>query len=555
MDALLRLFLVFFLLGGGFVQAQKLKSGPQVLTFHSVADDTEQPYAIYLPSNFDETQSYPLVVMLHGAGSNHRLALKRVFGKSNLEGETDVEASRYFPHLGEVDYIVAAPYARGTAGYQGIVEQDVYAVLADVKDRFKIDADRIYLTGLSMGGGGSLWIGLTRPDVWAAIAPVCPAPPQGTLDLLGNAINLPVHFFHGDADPVVPIEGTRLMVDKMQDRGIAVYLEEYEGVRHDSWVNAYANGRIFEWFSQFKRNGYPNRVSFTTHSLKHPTAYWVELRQLVPGALATIDAVIEEGQRISVASDSVLEFTLHLANHPSITLDRAIDVTLDGKSLKIQPSAELSFYKDGNTWRIGSLSQAGGMIKRHGISGPVFDAFSDRHIYVYGTADSPSAAELERRRNEAVTAANWSAYRGEFLGRMLFFPRVLADKELRASDLESSHLILFGHKETNSAIRQLEDILPMHLDPAFSDYGLLYIYPHNERYVVIQSGMPWWGGGRTTGYAFMGQAHQKLTGFKDFAFFKSNPDEMILEGYFDSRWELSDQDRRMLQDMEAIILK
>ena len=66
--------------------SQKLKTGPQVLSFHSDVDDTEQPYAIYIPKSFSEKKTYPLVVMLHGAGSNHRLALKRVFGKSKATG-------------------------------------------------------------------------------------------------------------------------------------------------------------------------------------------------------------------------------------------------------------------------------------------------------------------------------------------------------------------------------------------------------------------------------------------------------------------------------------
>ena len=170
-----------FLFSFVFLQAasaQKLSAGPQVLTFFSDADDTEQPYGLYLPQNYDAAKKYPLVIMLHGAGSNHRLALRRVFGKSNANGETDVEATRYFPEWKDVEYIVASPLARGTAGYQGIPEKDVYDVLADVKKRFSVDEDRVYLTGLSMGGGGTLWLGLSRPDVWAAIAPVCPAAPE-----------------------------------------------------------------------------------------------------------------------------------------------------------------------------------------------------------------------------------------------------------------------------------------------------------------------------------------------------------------------------------------
>ncbi len=66
--------------------SQTLPAGPQVVTFHSDVDDTEQPYGLYIPKNFDSKKKYPLVIMLHGAGSNHRLSLRRVFGKSNAPG-------------------------------------------------------------------------------------------------------------------------------------------------------------------------------------------------------------------------------------------------------------------------------------------------------------------------------------------------------------------------------------------------------------------------------------------------------------------------------------
>ena len=148
---------------------------------------------------------------------------------------------------------------RGTAGYQGIPENDVYAVLADVKKRFPVDEDRVYLTGLSMGGR-TLWIGLTRPDIWAAIAPVCPAPPNGTEAFAPNALNYPVHFFQGGADPVVKPEGTRNWVKKLQDLGTNVAYDEFPGVQHDSWVPAYKDEAIFKWFGNTRRNPFPDRA-------------------------------------------------------------------------------------------------------------------------------------------------------------------------------------------------------------------------------------------------------------------------------------------------------
>lgn len=64
--------------------AQKLKPGPQDLSFFSSVDDTDQPYAIYIPENFDESKSWPLVVFLHGAWSNHRLGLRHPSDHENF---------------------------------------------------------------------------------------------------------------------------------------------------------------------------------------------------------------------------------------------------------------------------------------------------------------------------------------------------------------------------------------------------------------------------------------------------------------------------------------
>ncbi len=259
------------------------RPGPQVLTFFSHVDDSDQPYALYLPKDFSLGKRYPLAVMLHGAFSNHRLALKRVFGQGNKPGETDVEATQYFPAFPDVEYIVAAPLARGTLGYQGIPEQDVMDVMEDVESRFRIDPDRVYLTGLSMGGGGTLWIGLTHPDIWAAIAPVCAAPPQSTTDLAANALNLNVHMFHGADDPVVPVQSTRDWVARFKQLGIKrVEYDEYPGVKHNAWDNAYAHGQIFRWFDQFKRDVYPKHVSYSSAGYSHRKAYWVVLDRLTP---------------------------------------------------------------------------------------------------------------------------------------------------------------------------------------------------------------------------------------------------------------------------------
>jgi poly(3-hydroxybutyrate) depolymerase len=549
-----RTLLILFVMMVSSLFSQTLPSGPQVLTFHSGADDTEQPYGVYIPKNYDPNKMYPLVVMLHGAGSNHRLALRRVFGKSNANGENDVEASLYFPEWADVEYIVASPYARGTMGYQGVAEKDVWDVLADVKKRFNIDEDRTYLTGLSMGGGGTLWIGLTRPDVWAAMAPVCPAPPAGTEIYQPNALNVPMHFFHGDNDQAVNVGVSRIWVENLKKSGTNVTYQEYPGVGHDSWVNAYKDEFIFSWFKQFKRNPFPDRVRFATAQYKYNKAYWVELDQITPGTPASIDAKFSGPNQLEITTTALGGFTLSLKGHPQYKAGEPYSVVINGgKKMKVPASEYLSFKQEGGKW---SSGKATAQAKKQSAEGPIGAAFSDRHVYVYGTGGGANQDEINKRRELAEQAANWSMYRNAFLGRVMFFPRVVSDKEIRPSDFASCHLVLFGTRETNAVIEKYADKLPIHLESsAVANHGLFYVYPIDGHYVAVSSGLPWWTGQSAQGFRFMPPPAIRLMDFKDFVIFKDGVTTPIAEGYFDVNWKLSESDKAKLQTSGAAKLK
>lgn len=553
-----KLNLILFVLAAAYMTfAQQLPSGPQVVTFHSDADDTEQPYGLYIPKNYDPNKKYPLVIMLHGAGSNHRLSLRRVFGKSNANGETDVEASRYFPEWKDVDYIVASPLARGTMGYQGIAEKDVYDVLADVKKRFNIDEDRTYLTGLSMGGGGTLYIGLTRPDIWAALAPVCPAPPTGTDAYVPNALNIPMQFFHGDQDQAVNVNVSRDWVKKLKELGTNVSYQEYPGVNHDSWVNAYRDGYIFTWFDQFKRNRFPDRVRFSSSRYKYNQAYWVTLDQFTSGTTASIDVHFTAPNELTITTQALEAFTLSLQDHPKFVSGQPLHVIINGgKKQKITITGNsLSMSLAAGKWIAGSIQKNAGT-KQKGIEGPLSEAFSNRHIYVYGTGGNATPEEVNQRRLIAEEAANWSQYRNAFLGRVMFFPRVVADYEVRPSDLESCNLILFGTKETNSLIQKYSDRLPLQLQPtATATHGLFYIFPIDGHYVAISSGIPWWTGQSAQGFRWMPAAALRLQDFKDFLLFKETSTSIVAEGNFNSQWKVQDSELKKLTESGAVIIK
>jgi poly(3-hydroxybutyrate) depolymerase len=529
---------------------QTLPTGPQVATFFSHIDDTDQPYALYLPRHFDPARRYPLVISLHDANSNHRLNLRRVFGSGNLLTQTDLEASRRFPVWKDVEYIVASPLARGTMGYQGIPERDVYDVLDDVERRFLIDKDRVYLTGIGTGGGGALWLGVTRPDVWAAIAAVCPSPPPGAMELAGNLLDVPVHLFHGETDPAVNVSISRDWSATLSGLGSKIAYTEYPGLRHNSWYAAYKDGAIFDWFAQTQRNRHPDRVRYATTRYKYNSSYWVRIDHLTPGDLATIDARFSGPNRIEVTTKGLSAFTLRPAGHPRFSIHRSVHVRIDGKPVVVRGGKSLSFERRNGAW-IGREYVPPSGAKRSGAEGPVAAAFSDRHVYVYGTGGSPTAGMLQRRRDEALKAAEWASRRTPLLLSL----RVLSDNEVEGSDFRDANLILFGTKETNGVIARFSDQLPMELNPSAADYSLVYIFPEGRRYVVINSGLPWWTGAAYAHRATLGGMLAPFAvaeSFEDFILFKGSLENVLAEGRFDNNWRLPAADAAKMTATGAV---
>jgi pimeloyl-ACP methyl ester carboxylesterase len=508
--------------------AQTYTSGPQVATFVSDADSSTQPYGLYVPKNLDPARKHPLVISLHGAFLSYRYNLRQVFGAGAYPEEIIAETSRYYPPLPDVDFLVAAPLARGDLGYQGLAEKDVYDVLADVQKRFPVDPDRVYLTGVSSGGAGALRLALTRPDVWAAVAAVCPTPSPATLELAPNATDLAVHLFHGDRDPLASVRISRQWLRTFEGLGVNVEYLEYPGVRHNAWDDAYRDGAIFDWFAQFRRNRFPERVRFLSRAYKYSSAYWVEIDGLTPGELASIDARFTAPNHIEVATVGVDGFTLELAGHPSYNAGHALAITVDGAVHKLKAGVQVSFSKVGAAWKPGRYQPAA-TSKRLGLEGPIAEALAARHLYVYGTADSPNDAELDRRRNQAATAAKWSTPRL----RLLTSFRSVADRDVTTSDLESSNLVLFGTRLTNQLIARFTSHFPVELNPG----------------AVVNSGLPWWTGAEPAAPI------TELPAGADFLFFRRLAANIITEGRFTRDWILPAAEAAKMLATGAVTLR
>ena len=254
-------------------------TGMLVKAYRAEWDGTLQPYALHVPSKYRPGKpGWPLVVALHGAYSDHRHNLRRVFGLDNRSGETDAEASRNELPLPDVPALVVSPFGRGELmGYDGLGGDDVMRVLADVRRAYDIDPDRISLTGLSMGGEGTWQIGLRHPELFAALAPVCGVtevrrlvrgPEAAFYDvaalealsppaLAENAAHMRVWFFHGAKDPTVPVGDSRRMAERYRALGWLgknVRYTEYPGVGHDAWRLAYKDAALLRTLAGTKRD-------------------------------------------------------------------------------------------------------------------------------------------------------------------------------------------------------------------------------------------------------------------------------------------------------------
>jgi len=484
-------------------------------------DSSEQPYALYLPDGFTPSQKYALLVSLHTEDSNHRLNLRQVLGPADRRGR---------PERADPRFVIACPYARGGMSYQGIAEQDVYDMVAAVERRFPIDPDRVCLTGASMGGGGALWLALTHPDRWAAVAPVCAAPLPGGEDLAPNLADLPVRFYHGEQDTIVPAQFSRTWQRRLLDLGVPVSYLEYPALRHNAWDLAYKPGALFDWLAQFRRNRFPDHVRLVSRSYRYAAAYWVRIDGLTPGAPAEVDArrgASGTGANVVVQTKNVDGFTL--------SLDQPVSsVTIDGTTLRVRPASAAAFFRTGGVWRPGRYQPSG---KQPGAEGPIEEAVAGRPIFVYGSLGARTAAELEDRRRIAQQAATWSTARA----RVDFEPPVKADSEVTAGDLAASDAVLFGTAATNGLLARMASTLPLALDPGAADYGLLFIAPVGRHYALVSSGLPWWTGADEADrgcYRFGSEPLALLATFGDYILFKGSLANVVVEGRFDRNWKV-----------------
>lgn len=205
-------------------------------------------YQLYEPR--DRQPPLPVLLFLHGAGECGRDGLKQT--QVGIGPAIRANSER-FPAL------VVFPQASVGYGWRGFNLSAAGAALDDVTGTFDIDHDRVYVTGLSMGGYGAWAIALQQPERFAAVVPICGGLDSSVgfniSDAAARLAHLPHWVFHGDQDTVIPVQQSRAMVDALQAAGAAVRYTEYEGVLHNSWDRAYAEPELMPWLLAQRSSG------------------------------------------------------------------------------------------------------------------------------------------------------------------------------------------------------------------------------------------------------------------------------------------------------------
>ncbi len=214
----------------------------QIRSFHGTFSKTiNADYLLYLPKDYEMQQQkhWPLILFLHGAGERGK-DVNRVKSQGLAKM---LQKPQDFP------FIVVSPQCAINVWWH---INDLDMVLDEVMREYRVDIDRIYVTGLSMGGFGTWALAIHYPHRFAAIAPICGG---GNPTRVCAIKHVPVWTFHGAKDEIVPLERSKEMVEALKKCGGHVLFTVYPEADHDSWTQTYANPQLYDWLLECTRNG------------------------------------------------------------------------------------------------------------------------------------------------------------------------------------------------------------------------------------------------------------------------------------------------------------
>jgi pimeloyl-ACP methyl ester carboxylesterase len=422
---------------------------PFLTRYRSKLDRTEQIGALYLPRDYQEnsTKNFPLIVALHEIGQGPLQCLQSLAVLPNLPA------------------ILVAPGGRGDSNYEGIGEADVLETIDLIAKNYRVDPDRIHLTGVGMGGTGSLKIAARYPDRFSSISAVAaftdllalheeryvPAFQARNLRIrsprfqIPNLRGLSVRLYQPAEDALL-LEQGRNFREEMSRGGQTLLLREVRAEGGNLLREVYGSRDFFEMVLREERNPKPSEVIYQTDGLTPGGAYWAWISEVERGErTARIHAKVVDPQTIWLESANVAKVRVS-AEHPSLAKGKEIKVWWNGKLewTGIPQSSEkitLTARKPSSRFQ-----------KTPYQSGSASEVFLEPYLYVMG--DKLRFTEEERAYREWIDSQEWTGKEASLVGAQELSPR----------DLRENNLILFGLPEENSLVVTLMEDLPLRVE-------------------------------------------------------------------------------------------
>ena len=515
------------LLGQGLARAGQLRDGKGpwdaatglvVRGYVSKIDGSVQPYGLVVPDSYQPNapHQFRLDVWCHGRGEILS-ELSFINGRQTSRGE-------FTPP----NAFVVHPYGRYCNANKFAGEIDLFEAIEDIKKHYPIDEDRLVMRGFSMGGAACWQFAVHYPSAWVAAAPgagfsetaeflkvfqnesVKPPWHEQKLwhlydctDYALNLFNCPTVAYSGEVDRQK--QAADMMAQALAKDGIELVhvIGAKAPHRYTPEAKVEINRRI-DSITNVGRDPVPVKVRFTTWTLRYNRSFWVQVDGLEHHwERARVDADLFGGEglgpEIITKNVSALTLTMPPGYYPP-ELDTKPSMTIDGE--KVDARGALSdrswtahFRKVLGHWQPADFDNDGTLRKRHGLQGPIDDAFMDSFLMV-----RPTGAALNEKVGQWTGVEMRHAvdhWRRQFRGDV----RIKDDKDVTDADIATHNLILWGDPGSNSLIAKIGAELPVQWDKDVVRLGgkrfgadhhvpvLIYPNPVNpKRYIVLNSG-------------------------------------------------------------------
>jgi len=544
--------------------------GPSVGGYVSRIDGSVQPFGLVIPKGWrpNSGRQWRLDFWFHGRGET----------LSELAFIAD--RMRNIGEFSPPDTFVLHLYGRYCNGSRFAGETDFWEALKEVQGRYPIDENRLIVRGFSLGGASAWHFAVHHAALWAAAAPgagfsetaeflrvfqqeqLRPAPWEQKLwrlhDATANAVNVstvPLIAYSGEEDS--QIQAANAMRSALRTEGIELthLIGPKTGHKYEAGAKAELNRRL-DALAAVGRTRVPREVRMVTHSLRYPQMAWVTVDALTehwePGR---VTAQLPDGDRLlRVEADGVEALTLEFGpGEAPFPVYQPVRVAFAGTDNTVilestrpgtDRSWKASFHRKNGIWRTGPDLTVG-LRKRHGLQGPIDDAFMDSFMMVLPTGIPMNTAAGNWVKSESVRAIeHWRRhYRGD--------ARQKSDKDVSEADIRDHNLVLWGDPSSNQLLAKLAPSLPIRWEKdrivvagqsfATDTHVPILVFPNPlnpARYVVLNSGFTF------RDYDYLNNARQTPK-LPDWAIIDlrqppnaRTPGGISAAGFFGERWEL-----------------